>query len=119
MQSYPFSQRIDNMDIPATPETQSQKIIIKTNIWYVYMVRCADTSLYTGVTTDFKRRLLEHNSRKEGARYTRSRQPVSLVYIEFCANRSTACRREYQVKHLTKKTKEALINSAENQLGVF
>lgn len=63
-----------------TPETEN--ITAHLTTWYVYMVRCSDASLYTGVTTDVNRRLIEHNSRKSGARYTRSRQPVSLVYVE-------------------------------------
>ena len=81
--------------------------------WYVYMVRCTDQSLYTGVATDVERRVDEHNhSNPLGARYTRSRRPVSLVYQEPCDNRSHACQREYALKQLSRQKKLALIESA-------
>jgi len=78
--------------------------------WFVYILRCADGSLYTGVTTDPVRRLKEHNSTTKGARYTRSRRPVRLVHAEPAASRSTACRREYQLKQLSKADKERVIS---------
>lgn len=78
--------------------------------WTVYMVRCADDTLYTGVTTDIERRLREHNGSARGARYTRSRRPVSLVWQEPSASRATACRREYEVRHLDRWKKLSLIN---------
>ncbi len=73
------------------------------------MVRCKDSSLYTGITTDLSRRLTEHNSDKNGARYTRSRRPVRLVYSEKAINRQEAAKREYAIKQLDKETKELLI----------
>ena len=76
--------------------------------WYVYMVRCRDNSLYTGYTNDPERRAAVHNSGK-GAKYTRSRLPVSLVYQEECADKNEAQKREWAVKHLTKTEKECLI----------
>ncbi len=76
--------------------------------WYVYMVRCRDNSLYTGSTDDPERRLAVHNAGK-GAKYTRSRLPVTLVYREACADKGAALRREYALKQLTKAQKEALI----------
>jgi len=79
--------------------------------WFVYILRCADGSLYTGVTTDPARRLKEHNSTAKGARYTRSRRPVRLVHAERAASRSAACCREYQLKRLSKTDKEHLILS--------
>lgn len=79
------------------------------NFWYVYMVRCRDGSLYTGITTNIFRRLGEHNSDREGARYTRSRRPVRLVYMEQGGTRSEASKREYALKKMTKKAKEQLI----------
>ncbi|MCK5725923.1 MAG: GIY-YIG nuclease family protein [Thiotrichaceae bacterium] len=79
-----------------------------TNDWFVYILRCADKSLYTGITTDIQRRLKEHNG-VGGARYTRSRQPVILVYQESADCRSSASQREYAIKQLSKKQKEALI----------
>ena len=75
--------------------------------WYVYMVRCADNSLYTGCTNDLTRRLQAHNTGK-GAKYTKSRLPVILVYQEPCADKSTALKREIALKRLTKMKKEAL-----------
>ncbi|MDH5301530.1 MAG: GIY-YIG nuclease family protein [Gammaproteobacteria bacterium] len=77
--------------------------------WFVYMVRCADQSLYTGITTDLQRRLQEHNDSALGARYTRSRRPVALVYHEACADRSAASIREAQIKRLSRPAKERLI----------
>lgn len=80
--------------------------------WYVYIVRCEDNSLYTGVTTDVERRLNEHNTNnKLGAKYTRVRRPVSLAYQESLPSRSEACRREYQLKQFSKTKKEALVDS--------
>lgn len=74
------------------------------------MVRCADQSLYTGITTDIDRRLQEHNGcDRLGARYTRVRRPVELVYQECCLNRSQAASREALIKGLSKPQKEALI----------
>ena len=78
--------------------------------WNVYIVRCADGSLYTGVARDVQRRVNEHNS--DGAltaRYTRSRRPVALVHQERAANRSAACKREYEIKSMTRQAKLELI----------
>jgi putative endonuclease len=77
--------------------------------WYVYMVRCADNSLYTGITTDIDRRIDEHNNGKKAAAYTRSRRPVILVYMEKCLDKSDASKREYELKELKKQEKEAMI----------
>lgn len=78
--------------------------------WYVYMVRCRDNSLYTGYTNDPQRRLAVHNTGK-GAKYTRSRLPVTLVYQELCSDKQAAQRREYALKQLTKAQKEALCHA--------
>ena len=81
--------------------------------WYVYIVRCADDSLYTGVATDVERRVEEHNHHsKLAARYTRARRPVRLVYTEPCDGRDVALRREHQIKRLPKTGKEALVADA-------
>src|SRR5687768_12146794 len=78
--------------------------------WYVYIVRCADHSLYTGVTTDVARRLKEHNANnKLAAAYTRARRPVVIVYKEALATQSCALKREYEIKQLTSDAKEALV----------
>ena len=79
--------------------------------WYVYIVECADGSLYTGITTDVERRILEHNYSFKAAKYTRSRRPVKLVYIKEVENRSKASREEAQIKKLTRAKKLKLIKS--------
>lgn len=82
----------------------------KTGNWWVYLLRCNDNSLYAGVTTDIHRRIGEHNNSKLGAKYTRARRPVSLAYLEEVDSRSAACKREYQIRHLTKPKKEQLVS---------
>ncbi len=66
--------------------------------YFVYILKCADDTLYTGITTDLDRRIAEHNSSDKGAKYTRNRRPVSLVYHECFENRSEASKREYHIK---------------------
>lgn len=75
--------------------------------WTVYLARCQDGSLYTGVTTDPERRLAEHNAGR-GAAYTRSRLPVILVYCEPVQDRACALRREYAIRQLSRSEKEML-----------
>jgi len=78
--------------------------------WCVYIVRCADDSLYTGIATDVQRRTAEHNHDDAlAAKYTRVRRPVVLVYQEACASRAEAARREHAIKHLSRREKLALI----------
>lgn len=79
--------------------------------WFVYMLRCGDGTLYTGVTDDVPRRLAAHRAGK-GAKYTRGRGPLELVYQEQVPDRSAALRREYQIKRLSRQEKEKLIDSA-------
>ena len=74
---------------------------------FVYMVRCADGTLYTGYARDPERRTQMHNAGR-GAKYTACRLPVSLVYWEVCDSRSAALKREYEVKHLGRARKERL-----------
>ena len=76
--------------------------------WYVYIVRCADNSLYTGVAKDIDARLAQHNAGL-GAKYTRARGPVALVYQEAVADHGTALRKEYAIKCLKVSEKRALI----------
>ncbi len=76
--------------------------------WHLYILKCADATFYTGVTKDITRRLGEHNAKK-GARYTRTRTPVRLVYQESCASRSAALTRECAVKALSRAQKEKLL----------
>jgi putative endonuclease len=77
--------------------------------WFVYVLRCADGTLYTGVTTDVSRRVREHNAAKGGARYTRARQPVSLIHHEECETRSAALIREASIKKLSRAEKLRLV----------
>ena len=82
------------------------------NTWWVYLLRCADGSLYTGITTDLERRLAEHNGDgPSGARYTRSRRPVELAWCEAAASRSEASQREAAIKRLDRVRKLALCAS--------
>lgn len=76
--------------------------------WYVYILRCGDGTLYTGITTDVQRRLQIHRSGR-GAKYTRGRQPLELVYREACEDHSQALKREWQIKQLPRAEKEKLI----------
>ena len=81
-----------------------------SDLWFVYIVRCSDNSLYTGIAMDVERRIDEHNNdNKTGAKYTRARRPVKLVYFEEVASRSEAATRESVIKKLTRPEKEALI----------
>ena len=79
--------------------------------WFVYILRCADGSFYTGITTDLSRRCRQHND-GTASRYTRSRVPTKLVYREGQANRSLALKREAAIKALTRLKKESLIEQA-------
>ena len=80
------------------------------NVWYVYIVRCADDILYAGMTTNVDRRVDEHNGEgRSGAKYTRARRPVKLEYQQEFETRSDACKYECQVKKLSRKQKESLI----------
>lgn len=78
-------------------------------MYYCYMVECADTTLYTGITTNLERRLKEHNQEKRGAKYTLSRRPVTLVYFAKFTNRSLAAKEECRIKRLTKAEKMDLL----------
>jgi putative endonuclease len=84
-----------------------------SDIWHIYMVRCSDGTLYTGITNDLKKRIEAHNSGKEGARYTRSRRPVKLVYSEQVESKSAAAKLEYQLKKLPRLKKIRLIKDKE------
>ena len=77
--------------------------------WYLYILRCGDGSLYTGITTDVQRRFAAHASGK-GAKYTRGRAPLTLLYSERCGTHSEALKREIQVKSLPREEKERLIS---------
>jgi len=79
-------------------------------VYYIYIVKCADNTLYTGIATELERRIEEHNTSEKGAKYTRVRRPVELVYSEEYPDRSAASKREYEIKKkMTRKEKLALI----------
>jgi putative endonuclease len=94
-----MNSNIVNASAPSTP-------------WMVYILRCSDGSLYTGITTNLERRLLEHNSPAGGCKYTRPRRPVALVYSEAVASRSEAMRRESYIKSLPLTQKRRLLVSS-------
>ena len=82
-------------------------------VWYLYILRCGDGTLYTGITPNVKKRLDQHRVGK-GAKYTRGRAPLELVYQESCGNHSQALKRELLVKKLTKAQKECLISGSKD-----
>ncbi len=93
---------------PAAAGNGQQKMA--DNTYKVYMLRCADGSLYTGITNDIEKRLRAHNN-GSAARYTRGRRPVELVYTEDAADKPSALRRELQINALTREQKLRLINT--------
>lgn len=80
--------------------------------WQVYIVQCADETLYTGVALDVDKRVLEHNESPRAAKYTRARRPVKLVYTENCDNQSQALQREHAIKKLSRAEKLLLIHQS-------
>jgi putative endonuclease len=82
--------------------------LLSGGVHYVYVLECADGSLYTGYTTDVARRVAEHNA-GEGAKYTRGRTPVDPVHIEAFETRSAAMSREYEIKQLSRPEKDRLV----------
>ena len=81
-------------------------------LWYVYILRCGDGTLYTGITDDVDRRLAVHRSGK-GAKYTRGRGPLEVVYIQKVPDKSAALKREITIKKLTRQEKEQLIKEVQ------
>jgi putative endonuclease len=77
--------------------------------YFVYILRCSDDTLYTGITTELQRRVDEHNHSDKGAKYTKIRRPVTLVYSEVYEDRSSASKREYAIKKLSRNQKIELI----------
>ncbi len=84
---------------------------------YVYMIECADGSLYTGYTTDVSRRIDEHNA-GAAAKYTRGRTPVTLRRVEWFDSRSVAMQREYEIKQLSRQQKESLIPTDDETVSI-
>lgn len=87
------------------------------NTWKLYILRCGDGTLYTGITTDVERRLEEHRAGK-GAKYTRGRGPLELVYREDCGDHSAALRRELEIKALPRGEKQRLIDVFNRSLSL-
>ncbi len=85
---------------------------VSQSAWFVYLVRCHDTTLYCGIAKNLARRLAEHNSADKGAKYTRGRRPVQLVYAEEVSSRAKATQREGQIKKLTRTQKMMLVQTA-------
>ena len=77
--------------------------------YFVYILECSDKTLYIGSTSDVERRLYAHNNRKSGAKYTKGRRPVALVYSEGCTTQSQALKRERVLKKLSRKEKLKMI----------
>jgi len=96
--------------MPSTPRRP------RTTRWLVYLVRCSDGSLYTGITNDLPKRLDAHAAGR-ASRYTRSRLPVTLAYTEPQPSKSTALRREHAVKRLTRKRKELIVAGKRTAAG--
>ena len=88
-------------------------------MWYVYLLQCSDNSYYTGVTTDVKRRLSEHNNSKRAARYTRSRRPVKMLCYFRVSSRSEACKEEAKIKGMKRVDKPIYILSRGGTSGSF
>jgi putative endonuclease len=80
-------------------------------MYYLYILKCADDTLYTGITVDLDRRINEHNSSKLGAKYTMGRRPVKLVYSKRYRGRSTASKEENRIKRLPRKDKQKIIDN--------
>ena len=79
-------------------------------MYYLYILKCQDNTLYTGITTNINRRIDEHNSSDKGAKYTKARRPVVLVYSKEYKDRSTASKREYEIKKMSRQKKLSLID---------
>jgi len=86
-------------------------------MYYLYILECADKSLYTGITVDLERRVIEHNTSKLGAKYTRAHRPVKLVYQRRFRNRSNASKAEAKIKSLSRELKLKLLYDSRPSAG--
>ncbi len=85
--------------------------------WTIYVLRCCDNTLYTGITKNIAKRVEEHNAGgRLAAKYTRTRRPVTLVYVEHTSTRSDAARREYEIKQMDKRSKELLVSGYQTKV---
>ncbi len=87
-------------------------------LYFVYILKCADETLYTGITNNLEKRILAHNTSKTGAKYTASRRPVTLQYSEIYDTKSLALKREAQIKKLTREQKLLLISPLESKTKI-
>ena len=110
MGSLKFRQKFQCKHLSFLVEFLSVNTLLFKQMWYLYIVKCADDSLYTGITTSLQRRLLEHNTNNRlGAKSLRGKRPVSLVYYEVFATGAEAAKRERLIKRWTRKYKLKLI----------
>ena len=86
-----------------------------TTVWFVYIVECVDGSLYTGYTNDVFKRVICHNTRVSGAKYTRARRPVKLVHYESYPTKKDALKREALIKQLSREEKIKYINLSKHE----
>ena len=86
-------------------------------MYHLYIVQCSDNTLYTGITKELNRRIDEHNFSDKGAKYTKARRPVILVYHEVHTDRSSASKREYAIKKMSRQKKRSLIDSFNSQVS--
>ncbi len=87
-------------------------------VWFIYIILCSDDTLYTGISNDVEKRFNQH-AMGQGAKYFRARKPLQLVYLEGGHDRSSAGKREYEIKKLNRIGKWRLINSYRNQLNEY
>lgn len=99
-----------NVGAGLVPAFACERGVSMESVWYLYILRCKDDTFYTGITTDAEKRLEAHRAGR-GAKYTRGRGPLELVYRETCGSHSEALKREYQVKALTRVEKRKLMES--------
>lgn len=88
-------------------------------MYYLYVLECGDKTLYTGITVDVKRRVDEHNNSRRGAKYTRARRPVQLVYVRKFRSRSTAAQAEWRMKKMSRAEKGEIIKPRARRAGVI
>ena len=90
----------------------------KPSRWFLYILKCSDTTFYTGITNNLQRRLERHNN-GIASRYTRSRRPVKLIYYERCRSKSSALKKEYAIKSLSRVGKEKYMSQCRKRQGPF
>lgn len=86
-------------------------MLVELTMYYLYILKCADQTLYTGITVDLARRLKEHNASRLGAKYTRARRPVKMVFFQKFRNRSTASKVEHLFKKMSRPEKLEIIKT--------